>query len=240
VKSWGKLTADHVREYVALRQKAKAAAKSIDDELALWRGVLRWLWREGRLQEIPVRQWPALKCTPAHPDRIGFYTAEEIGRLKEHLRFREFRGAFFAAAYTGARTDEIRRARVQDVRGEVWNLRSRKTETESRDTWRPVPIHPELLPIIAERTAGRPAEAPLFPELEDHSRGWCHVQMRQACKKLGIQYRRFHGLRHTAATYLLASGMSIADVCAILGWTKLETAQRYVHAAKLAGLKLPY
>ena len=240
LKTWEKLTAEHAREYVATRQKAKAAPKSIDDELGLWRVLLRWLWKEERLSEIPVRQWPVLKCTPAHPDRLGFYTVEEIGELKEYLRFREFRGAFFAAAYTGARTDEIRRARVKDVRGGVWSLRSRKTETDSRDTWRPVPIHPELAPIIQERTKGRGPEEFLFPELGDHAAGWCHIQMAQACRKLGIQYRRFHGLRHTAATYLLAGGMQIADVMAILGWTKMETAQRYVHAARLAGLKLPY
>jgi site-specific recombinase XerD len=41
---------------------------------------------------------------------------------------------------------------------------------------------------------------------------------------------RLHDARHTAATLLLLQGVDIRTVMAIMGWTELATAQRYVHA----------
>jgi integrase len=67
--------------------------------------------------------------------------------------------------------------------------------------------------------------------------------MELACRDCGIQYRRFHGLRHTTATYLLAAGVSLRDVMQLMGWTRIDTAQRYIHLANAAAEqmnKLPY
>ncbi len=65
------------------------------------------------------------------------------------------------------------------------------------------------------------------------------------CSTLGIQYKRFHGLRHTAATYLLHAGVDLRTVMNLLGWKNLETAQRYLHQVNNMGAsddiaKLPY
>ena len=55
--------------------------------------------------------------------------------------------------------------------------------------------------------------------------------MSKACREAGVEYKRFHGLRHTMATFLIASGMSIRDVMGVMGWTELATAERYTHLA---------
>lgn len=48
-------------------------------------------------------------------------------------------------------------------------------------------------------------------------------------KRNGLIHRKFHALRHTAATLLLTSGVNIKTVGSRLGHKKLSTTNRYVH-----------
>lgn len=49
-------------------------------------------------------------------------------------------------------------------------------------------------------------------------------------KDAGLRHVRVHDARHTAATLLLLQGVDIRTVMAIMGWTEMATAQRYLHA----------
>jgi site-specific recombinase XerD len=49
-------------------------------------------------------------------------------------------------------------------------------------------------------------------------------------RSAGVRQVRLHDARHTAATLLLLHGVDIRTVMAIMGWTEVATAQRYVHA----------
>lgn len=92
-----------------------------------------------------------------------------------------------------------------------------------------------LLPALS-----RPEEL-LFPEFLDHSRNWPHIQMQQACAALGIGHKRFHGLRHSYASYLLDGGEDILRVMDAMGHRRLETTQRYLHRVRRADVsKLGY
>ena len=51
-------------------------------------------------------------------------------------------------------------------------------------------------------------------------------------KRNNIPHRKFHALRHTSATLLLANGTNIKTVAARLGHTQLSTTNRYVHALR--------
>lgn len=141
---------------------------------------------------------------------------------------------FLFALLTGARRDEIHIARVGDVRiGDgVVMIRTPKTEKGHKDSFRALAIHPDLLPVLIERTRERNPHEFIFPELENHSRNWPANEMARACRACGITYRRFHGLRHTFVTYLLASGADIVQVMAAAGHKKLETTQIYAHLAE--------
>lgn len=52
---------------------------------------------------------------------------------------------------------------------------------------------------------------------------------RTACDKIGIQDFRFHDLRHTAATWMVAAGIDLVTVKEILGHTNIKTTMRYAH-----------
>ena len=55
-------------------------------------------------------------------------------------------------------------------------------------------------------------------------------EWKQLLRSAGVRDARLHDARHTAATLLLLQGVDIRTVMAIMGWTEMATAQRYVHA----------
>lgn len=57
-------------------------------------------------------------------------------------------------------------------------------------------------------------------------------QFEKFLKRHGIPHRKFHALRHTSATLLLANGTDIKTVGKRLGHTQLATTNRYVHALR--------
>ena len=102
-------------------------------------------------------------------------------------------------------------------------------------------------PLVAELRAHRAAQLRLKLEranVWDHTHDlvFCtdwgalidpHADYRdwkQILRDAGVREVRLHDARHTAATLLLLQGVDIRTVMAIMGWTELATAQRYVHA----------
>jgi len=51
------------------------------------------------------------------------------------------------------------------------------------------------------------------------------------CIEAGLPHCSAHGLRKAAAVELAENGVTAPELCAIFGWTKLETAQRYIEKA---------
>jgi len=117
-------------------------------------------------------------------------------------------------------------------------------EPKTRSSRRSVALPP---PLVAEPRAHRPAQLRLKLEranVWDHTHDlvFCtdwgalidpHADQRdwkQILREAGVREVRLHDARHTAATLLLLQGVDIRTVMAIMGWTELATAQRYVHA----------
>jgi integrase/recombinase XerC/integrase/recombinase XerD len=56
--------------------------------------------------------------------------------------------------------------------------------------------------------------------------------LRQVKKKLKIKKLHAHMFRHTVATYLMETGISLINLMDILGHKNLETTKRYLHMSK--------
>lgn len=70
----------------------------------------------------------------------------------------------------------------------------------------------------------------MFPSgtghIVDPKKGWASV-----CKAAGISGLRMHDLRHSFASMLVSSGLSLPTIGALLGHTQPSTTHRYAHLA---------
>lgn len=84
-------------------------------------------------------------------------------------------------------------------------------------------IHEELTILKAAITRACPRD-----QIEQLLKDWPVRQLQKACKALNVQYKRFHGCRHTFATKAANSGVGLPKVQAQLGHTNLATTQKYI------------
>ncbi|AIJ26597.1 integrase [Amycolatopsis methanolica 239] len=54
-------------------------------------------------------------------------------------------------------------------------------------------------------------------------------EWKDVLKAAGVREARLHDARHTAATFLLVLGVAQRAVMDVMGWSKIDTAQRYQH-----------
>ena len=156
----------------------------------------------------------------------------------------------------GLRADELRMADVGDIRtgtdgGAVLHVRGKG----SKD--RAVPIEAELLSVIEDYLDSRasrlpatlksstgkglsrwPANAPLFVGRHGQriTRGTIQSRVRRAFRRAGpdaqpVRGALVHGLRHTYATELANSEVSVYALMKLLGHESMATSQRYVAGA---------
>jgi len=239
------LTTSMLEDYVSARKKQGVSNKTIKEELCVLKAALSQAYKAGLLSEMPVRSWPAFDIVPVAPDTLGFYSLAEVEILKQHFAGRLFEPIFLFALYTGARRGEMQELRPISVNlaEKTVKIRNSKTESKPENQFRFVPIHPNLMPVMVKLMAKTKPGKPLFPLLTSNNHNYAAKTMTRACLKLGIQYKRFHGLRHCAATYLLSAGVPLRDIMQLMGWTQLATAQKYIHMSNNAAeqmAKLPY
>ena len=156
----------------------------------------------------------------------------------------------------GLRADELRRADVGDIRtgtdgGAVIHVRGKG----SKD--RAVPIEADLLSVIEDYLDSRAsrlpatlksstgkglsrwaANAPLFVGRDGQriTRGTIQSRVRRAFRRAGpdaqpVRGALVHGLRHTYATELANSEVSVYTLMKLLGHESMATSQRYVAGA---------
>src|ERR1700737_1892597 len=167
------------------------------------------------------------------------------------------RALILTGLLAGLRADELLRANVGDLRrtddGAVVHVRGKG----GRD--RRVPIEPALAEVIEDYLDSRstrfpatakqrsspgrgiaawPPAAPLFVGANGDriSRGIVQYRVLRACRRAGIDGDRargalVHGLRHTFATELANSDVSVYTLMKLLGHESMVTSQRYVTAA---------
>jgi integrase len=153
----------------------------------------------------------------------------------------------FISLFTGLRAGEIFNLKWKNLdRGKdlLWVMDGKSGK--SRAVYMPKPVRD----LFQKMTEGEPEDL-LFPGPEGKAFPQIPRVFERAVKELkfneGITDRRekftYHSLRHTAASYLIQSGVDLYTVKEILGHSTITLTERYSHLAdqalKQAAQKMP-
>jgi integrase len=132
---------------------------------------------------------------------------------------------------TGARiSDACRIGRQHEGEGRLkfvaWKGRNRTKTRRTID----VPILPELAQALSSTPTGDLAY--LVTDFgQPFTVGGLGNKMREWCDAAGLPQCSAHGLRKASAVMFAENGATAPELCAIFGWSKLETAEIYIREA---------
>lgn len=188
--------------------------------------AIAWGWRT----DHPVKGIPRF----SEEKRERWLDTKEIARLWHILDGYPQRPAAFLVKLlllTGARKNELLQATWDhfDLEAGVWTKPSLLTKQKRREH---LPLSEEALHVLQElkKLALQPPYS--FPgrekgkPLKNADAFWQDVR-----KKADLPEVRIHDLRHTHASHLVSSGLSLSIVGKLLGHTQAATTQRYAHLA---------
>lgn len=159
----------------------------------------------------------------------------EMVRLWSVLEKYKFHATSFAFKFlllTGARKGEVLNATWSqfDLDKGVWTKPAHLTKQKKNEH---IPLSSNALEMLQELKELHPSQSPyLFPgkvdgkPIQEVKTFW-----RSVLKEAGIENCRIHDLRHTHASHLVSSGLSLSIVGKLLGHTQASTTQRYAHLA---------
>jgi integrase len=142
------------------------------------------------------------------------------------------------ALFTGMRSGELFAMRWSDIDFETatisvsrsWNSKNGFTSTKNQKS-RVVPMSAELLQFLRERKLQEVNREFVLPRLKEWERGDAAKVTKAFCKSVGVSDIRFHDLRATFITNLLARGEPLVRVMATVGHSDMETTNVYLRKA---------
>lgn len=213
----------------AKREMGKRSGAAVNRYLATLSAALAYAVKPlGWLESNPVEKVTKSKEPPG---RVRFLSDDERTRLLEACRpHADLYLALVLSLTTGGRQSEIM--------GLTWAQVDfgRKTltliETKNGDR-RTLPLVGEAFTLLQARSKVRSLkENRVFvPVKEDGKRRSLREAWERALSTAEIENFHWHDLRHTAASYLVMSGVSLVEVAKILGHRTLAMVARYAHLA---------
>ncbi|HYX30679.1 MAG TPA: site-specific integrase [Pyrinomonadaceae bacterium] len=229
------ITHSDIREFRAVRLATKTKAKkqrtiaAVNRELEKMRRLLNIAEREGWILRNPMRSGDPLISMADERKRERIVTREEELRLLaacENRYRKHLRPILICALDTGMRRGEILGLKWSDVDFEerVLTIRAFNTKTmQERQVSLTTRLMIELEKVWEESPKNR--DFLVFGFTDNVKKSWTSVRT-----KAGLPDVRFHDLRHTAATRLVAAHLPLPEVGRVLGHTQANTTYRYVNA----------
>ncbi len=216
-------------EQDAKRERAKRSGATVNRYLAALSACLGFGVKE--LQWLEKNPCSSIKKPAESKGRVRFLSDDERPRLLNACRpHADLYLAVLLALTTGARQAEVMTLRWGqiDFKRQVITLEKTKNgETRS------IPLVGEAFTLLQRRAKVRNLKDDrLFPPTEN-ARKAQHLALRQpweaALKAAAITDFHWHDLRHTAASYLAMSGVSLVEIAKLLGHRTMTMVARYSH-----------
>lgn len=182
------------------------APATIRNRLRYLTAAARWGWkRHGMSEADPAARviMPAVRN-----ERQVYIDRAQMLRLCRACKHRPTRAMIRVAFYSGMRAGEIRAAVVEGGRFVL-------ADTKNSEP-RIVPVHPRLNVLLRYEWPSPERLAYYFT---------------RARTKAGMPWLHFHDLRHSSAAAMLAAGVPLYTVGAVLGHKSVASMKRYGHLA---------
>lgn len=234
----------------------KLAPATIRRYLTILQSIMTMAWKQEYINSNPA-DTRRLEISKIVTPEVEAFSNEEIAEILKMAQLEpiHIHAVIATAIYTGARRGEIAGLKWEDIdfekrtmyiRRSVVKLAQQEPEIKLPKTIssiRQIAIPQALCDILQELKKEQDRKKALLGE-KWHEEGflftdWCgHVmhphtptkQFDKFLKKYGFRHLKFHGLRHSSATYLLSNGCDIKTVSKRLGHTSIDTTNIYVHA----------
>jgi len=209
------------------RQRARRSGSTVNRYLAALSACFSYAVKE--LHWIEKNPVESISKPAENKGRVRFLSDEERKRLLEACRPNpDLYLAVVLALTTGARQAEImtmRYCQVDFARRVIVLSKTKNGETRS------VPLVGEALVLLMERSKVRNiADDRVFPPVgEKGETRSLRTAWEGALRKSEITDFHWHDLRHTAASYLAMSGVSLVEIAKVLGHRTLQMVARYSH-----------
>lgn len=219
-KSLGKITASDIENYRENRL-AQVTKSSVNRESIVLRHMFNTAINLGKLMQNPMRN---IKQYKVQEHNIRVLTKDEETRLLE-ASCEHLRPIIIAALHTGMRLGEILSLRWDniDMDKDIITL----TQTKSNRV-RYIPINNRLKETLK---CVRLTNDRVFCDNNGRPMDSIKTAFKNAVRRSGIRYCRFHDLRHSFITRLVEKGFNIVTVKELAGHADINTTMRYSHPA---------
>lgn len=173
----------------------------------------------------------------------------QVRRFLEEAKSDRLYALYYLAIATGMRQGELFGLQWDDVDLDAGTIRIQRTASERGDgemtfgepktpkSRRTLPISPMTVKVLHDHRAGQQAEGINSSWIFCNSVGGVlrrsnvlHRSFKPILKRAGLPNIRFHDLRHTCASHLLAKGANVKVVSEILGHSQIGiTLNTYAH-----------
>jgi tyrosine recombinase XerC len=240
IMSWGDVTRQLMRSWVAWMHGDGYAPASIARKLSAVRTLFRYLVREGRVQQSPLLLVPAPKRGRSLPnvlsvDEIELLLSAPNANTPLGMRDRAMLEVLYA---TGLRVSELLGLRLDQM---DWSERSMRVI--GKGTKERIVLVGDLAVDALETyvhrgrpllLGGRSTDALFLSHLGSplSVRGF-HVVLQGHVQAVGLtKHVTPHTLRHSFATHLLEGGADLRSVQELLGHASVGTTQVYTHISE--------
>ena len=210
-----------IEKYKNMRLNDGKKPATVNREIACLKCMFNLALRNKKAKENPMHYVKLLK---EDNTRIRYLKEEEFIKLLNACP-RCIKPIVITALLTGMRRGEILDLKWDDINftNNVILLRHTKS-----GRWREIPISSSLLKVLEECRNNTDGEYVFCNEQGQHYRKIDDL-FQSIVKRSGIKDFHFHDLRHTAASYMVMSGVDLISVKEILGHSKIDTTLRYAH-----------
>jgi len=216
---------DRIGEELTLNSK-KAILKMV-------KRIFQMAVEEGILHRNPCT---GISIKVPEADQKVLTNAEVEIFLKEaRITNQRFYPIWVIALMTGMRSGELFALRWTDIDfdgrrilvSKQWTSKNGFSSTKTQRS-RLVPVSEDLLTFLKELKLKRGTEEFVLPHPREWQTGEQARMTREFCMSIGITPIKFHDLRATFITNLLARGESLARVMSIVGHSQLKTTNGYL------------